>query len=120
VATPKVWFNQTQQFVKCTFAPARLLLPLYLLLTAAFEGTQRDVILVFLGGYLLAEVVFMALQAVLTVGYRQFRHLGWVLLWPLWRECLLVFATESWLSMPGRPLGLHGTRPLRITQAVIH
>jgi cellulose synthase/poly-beta-1,6-N-acetylglucosamine synthase-like glycosyltransferase len=120
VATPKVWFNQTQQFVKCAFAPARLLLPMYLLLTAAFEGTQRDVILVFLGGYVLAEIVFMSLQAVLTVGYRQVRHLGWVLLWPVWHEFLLVFATESWLSMPGRPLGLHGTRPLRITQAVIH
>ena len=120
VATPKVWFNQTQQFVKCTFAPARLLLPMYLLLTAAFEGTQRNVILIFLGGYVLAEIAFMALQVVLTVGFRQTRHLGWVVLWPLWHECLLVFATESWLSMPGRPLGLHGTRPLLITQAVIH
>jgi len=120
VATPKVWFNQTQQFVKCAFAPARLLLPLYLLLTAAFEGTQREVILVFLGGYVLAEIVFMTLQALLSVGYRQLRHIGWVLLWPIWHEFLLVFATESWLSMPGRPLGLHGTRPLRITQAVIH
>ena len=120
VATPKVWFNQTQQFVKCAFAPARLLLPLYLLLTAAFEGTQRNVILIFLGGYVLAEIAFMALQAVLTVGFRQVRHLGWVLLWPIWHECLLVFATEAWLSMPGRPLGLHGSRPLRITQAVIH
>ena len=120
VATPKVWFNQTQQFVKCAFAPARLLLPFYLLLTAVFEGTQRDVILIFMGGYVLAEIVFMALQAVLTVGYRQFRHFGWVVLWPVWHEFLLVFATESWLSMPGRPLGLHGTRPLLITQAVIH
>jgi cellulose synthase/poly-beta-1,6-N-acetylglucosamine synthase-like glycosyltransferase len=120
VATPKVWFNQTQQFVKCAFAPARLLLPMYLLLTAAFEGTQRNVILIFLGGYVLAEIVFMALQALLTVGYRQIRHFGWVLLWPMWHEFLLVFATEAWLSMPGRPLGLHGTRPLRITHAVIH
>ncbi len=120
VATPKVWFNQTQQFVKCAFAPARLLLPLYLLLTAAFEGAQRNVILIFLGGYVLAEIVFMVLQALLTVGYRQVRHLGWVVLWPVWHEFLLVFATEAWLSMPGRPLGLHGTRPVRITQAVIH
>ncbi len=120
VATPKVWFNQTQQFVKCAFAPARLLLPLYLLLTAVFEGTERNVILIFMGGYVLAEIVFMALQAVLTVGFRQLRHLGWVVLWPIWHECLLVFATEAWLSMPARPLGLHGTRPLRITQAVIH
>ena len=120
VATPKVWFNQTQQFVKCTFAPARLLLPMYLVLTAMFNGTERDVILIFLGSYLVAEMVFMALQSVLALGFRQSRHLGWVLLWPLWREFLMVFATESWLSMPGRPMGLHGTRPLRLTQAVIH
>ena len=120
VATPKVWFNQTQQFVKCTFAPARLLLPLYLLLTAMFEGTQRDVILIFLGGYVLAEVVFMGVQAILTLGFHQGRHFGWVLLWPVWHLFLMVFATESWLSMPGRPIGLHGTRPLVITQAVIH
>ena len=120
VATPKVWFNQTQQFVKSAFAPARLLLPLYLLLTAAFEGTDRNVILIFLGGYVLAEIVFMALQAVLTLGFHQARHLGWVLLWPIWHEFLMVFATEAWLSMPGRPIGIHGTRPAVITQAVIH
>ena len=120
VATPKVWFNQTQQFFKCTFAPARLLLPMYLLLTAVFEGTQRDVILIFLGAYVLAEMVFMLLQALLTAGYRQGRHLGWVLLWPLWHELLMVFATEAWISLPGRPIGLRGTSPVRITQAVIH
>jgi cellulose synthase/poly-beta-1,6-N-acetylglucosamine synthase-like glycosyltransferase len=120
VATPKVWFNQTQQFVKSAFAPARLLLPLYLLLTAAFEGTDRNVILIFLGGYVLAEIVFVTLQAVLTLGFHQARHLGWVVLWPIWHEFLMVFATEAWLSMPGRPLGVHGTRPAIITQAVIH
>ncbi len=120
IATPKVWFNQTQQFFKCAFAPARLLLPLYLALTAVFEGTQRNVILVFLGGYVVAELLFMVLQATLTAGYRQGRHLGWVLLWPLWHEFLMVFATESWLSLPARPIGLHGTRPAAITQAVVH
>ena len=120
VATPKVWFNQTQQFVKSAFAPARLLLPLYLLVTAAFQGTDRNVILIFLGGYVLAEIVFMALQAVLTLGFHQARHLAWVLLWPIWHEFLMVFATEAWLSMPGRPIGIHGTRPSVITQAVIH
>jgi hypothetical protein len=31
-----------------------------------------------------------------------------------------VFATEAWISIPGRPAGLRGTRPLLITQAVIH
>ena len=56
VATPKVWFNQTQQFFKSTFAPARLLLPMYLLMTALFEGTQRSVILVFLGGFVVGEI----------------------------------------------------------------
>ncbi len=120
VATPKVWFNQTQQFFKSTFAPARLLLPMYLLMTALFEGTQRSVILVFLGGFVVGEMAFMALQATLTAGYRQGRHLWWVLLWPLWHEFLMVFATEAWISMPGRPLGLHGTRPVAISQAVIH
>jgi cellulose synthase/poly-beta-1,6-N-acetylglucosamine synthase-like glycosyltransferase len=120
IATPKVWFNQTQQFFKCTFAPARLLLPAYLLLTAAFEGTERDVILIFIGGYMAAEVVFMLLQGLLTAGYRQLRHFGWVVLWPFWHEVLLVFSTEAWISLPSRPLGLHGTSPVRITQAVIH
>ena len=120
VATPKVWFNQTQQFFKCAFAPARLLLPLYFLLVALFEGTQRNVILIFLGGFLVGEMVFMLLQALLTRGYRQTRHLGWVLLWPFWHQFLMVFATEAWLSMPGRPAGIHGTRPALITQAVIH
>jgi cellulose synthase/poly-beta-1,6-N-acetylglucosamine synthase-like glycosyltransferase len=120
VATPKVWFNQTQQFVKSAFAPARLLLPLYLLLTAAFEGTERNVILIFLGGYVLAEIVFMGLQALLTLGFHQGRHLAWVILWPVWHDFLMVFATEAWLSLPGRPIGIHGTRPAVITQAVIH
>ncbi len=120
VATPKVWFGQTQQFFKSAFAPARMLLPIYLLLVAAFEGAQRDIIVVFMGGYVLAQVVFMLVQATLTTGYRQSRHLGWVLLWPVWHEFLMVFATEAWLSMPGRPAGIHGTRPVRITQAVIH
>ncbi len=120
IATPKVWFNQTQQFVKSAFAPARLLLPLYLLLTAAFEGSDRDVILIFLGGYVLAEIVFMTLQALLTLGFHQGRHIAWVVLWPIWHEFLMVFATEAWLSLPGRPVGIHGTRPAVITQAVIH
>ena len=120
IATPKVWFNQTQQFFKSAFAPARLLLPLYLLLTAVFEGTQRNVILIFLGGYVVAELIFMFLQATLTAGYRQSRHLGWVVLWTLWHEFLMVFATEAWISMPARPIGLHGTRPAIITHAVIH
>lgn len=120
VATPKVWFNQSQQFFKSTFAPARLLLPLYLLLTAVFEGTQRNVILVFIGGYVVAEMVFVLLQGALAAGYRQVRHFGWVLLWPLWHEFLMVFATEAWISMPGRPIGLHGTRPALVTHAVVH
>jgi cellulose synthase/poly-beta-1,6-N-acetylglucosamine synthase-like glycosyltransferase len=120
VATPKVWFNQTQQFFKCTFAPARLLLPAYLLLTAVFEGTERAVILVFVGAYLAAEAVFVVLQGLLTAGYRQLRHFGWVALWPFWHELLLVFSTEAWMSLPGRPLGRHGTAPARVTQAVVH
>ena len=107
IATPKVWFNQTQQFFKSTFAPARLMLPLYLLMTAVFEGTERNVILVFMGGYVVGEIVFMGLQALLTAGYRQTRHFGWVVLWPFWHEFLMVFATEAWISMPGRPIGLH-------------
>jgi hypothetical protein len=78
------------------------------------------VILVFAGAYIVGEVAFVALQATLTAGYRQVRHLGWVLLWPVWHEFLMVFATEAWLSLPGRPIGIHGTRPARITQAVIH
>ena len=120
VATPKVWFGQTQQFFKSSFAPARLLLPLYLLLVALFEGTYRNVILVFFGAYFIAEVVFMLLQLVGTSAYRQTRHFWWVLLWPFWHEFLLVFATDAWISIPGRPLGLHGSRPPPIAHAVVH
>lgn len=120
VATPKVWFNQFQQFFKSTFAPARLVLPFYLALTAVFIGSQRSVIIIFMGSFLLAEMAFLVLQAVAATGYRQARHLGWVVLWPLWHEFLMVFAVEAWLSMPARPLGLHGTRPPVISEAVIH
>jgi hypothetical protein len=51
---------------------------------------------------------------------RQSRHFGWVLLWPIWHERLMFFSTEAWISMPGHPIGPHGTRPALITQAVIH
>ena len=122
IATPKVWFNQTQQFFKCTFAPARLLLPAL----PAADGRVR--------------------------GDRAGRHPHlhrWLRGSPRWSSCssrpcsrpairqlpplrvgrpvallarvlLVVFATEAWISLPGRPVGLHGTRPAVITQAVIH
>lgn len=118
--TPKVWFSQAHQYFERVFSPARLMLPFYLLLTAIFEGTYRSVILIFLGAWVVFTVVFMALETVLAVGYRQVRHLGWVLLWPVWQEFLTLFSTEAWLSLPGRPAGIHGAKPPAVRQAVVH
>jgi cellulose synthase/poly-beta-1,6-N-acetylglucosamine synthase-like glycosyltransferase len=120
IATPKVWFNQTSQFFKSTLSPARLLLPIYLILLAIFEGENRNVILAFFGTYILAQMVFIVFEMVVMTKYRQVKKLPWILLWPFWHVCLIAFATEAWISMPGRPLGVHGTRPVAVTQAVIH
>ena len=120
LASPKVWFSQTHQFYKINFAPATLMLPIYLLMVALFEGAYRNVILVFLGAWVLGKIVFMGLETVLAAGYRQLHQLAWVLAWPVWELCLEMFATEAWLSMPARPAGIHGTRPTAVAGYVIH
>ena len=61
---------------------------------------------------MLAEIVFMTLQALLTLGSARVRHLGWVVLWPLWHEFLMVFATEAWLQ-PARPPRTRPVSPRR-------
>lgn len=119
-ATPKVWYSQERQFFSRTFSPARLALPVFLLMTAIFEGSYRNVILLFVGGYFFFTLVFMIFQTFLTVGYKQGRHIGWVIFWPLWQELLTIFSVESWISMPGRPAGLHGSAPAQVRTYVIH
>jgi cellulose synthase/poly-beta-1,6-N-acetylglucosamine synthase-like glycosyltransferase len=119
-ATPKVWYSQERQFFSRSFSPARLVLPIFLLLTAIFEGSYRNVILLFVGGYFFFTLVFMIFQTFLTIGYHQGRHIGWVLFWPFWQEMLTIFSVESWISMPGRPAGLHGARPVAVAGYVIH
>jgi cellulose synthase/poly-beta-1,6-N-acetylglucosamine synthase-like glycosyltransferase len=120
LATPKVWFSQAHQFFKCMYSPTRLMLPFYLLLVAAFDGSYRTAVVTFLGGWVIFTVSFTALEAVLAFGYRQARHLPWVLLWPFWQECLILFNSEAWLSLPGRPAGLRGSAPAVVAQAVVH
>jgi cellulose synthase/poly-beta-1,6-N-acetylglucosamine synthase-like glycosyltransferase len=119
-ATPKVWFNQMQQFFKCGFAPARIMVPAFLLLTAIFEASYRPVIVLFVATWVVGSMVFIALETALAAGYGQLRHVGWALVWPFWQECHAIFAAEAWLSLPGRPAGLRGTSAQRVTSAVIH
>jgi cellulose synthase/poly-beta-1,6-N-acetylglucosamine synthase-like glycosyltransferase len=118
--TPQVWFSQTRLFFKRVFAPIRLMLPFYLLLTAIFEGTYRNVILVFLGSWAVYIAAFTALETVLAIGYRQARHLGWVMLFPLWQSLQHVFSAECWLTLPGRPAGSRGAKPVVVKEAVVH
>lgn len=120
LATPKVWMSQTYQFVAHLFSPIRLMLPMYLLLTAVFEGTYRAQILVFLGVWVAYSILFMAVVVLLAVGWGQARHLGWVVLWPVWQLCLILWSTENWLSLPGRPVNVLDNRPVVVSKAVIH
>ncbi len=120
LATPKVWMSQTYQFVAHLFSPIRLMLPVYLLLTAVFEGTYRAQILVFLGVWVAYSMLFMVVVVLLAVGWGQARHLGWVVLWPVWQLSLILWSTENWLSLPGRPVGVLDNRPVVVSKAVIH
>ena len=118
VGTPKVWFSQTHQYFTKTFAPIRLMFYVYLVLTAAVDGTYRDVLLVFVGAWVVFSIVFSAIEALLCVGYGQTRHIGWVVLWPIWQLATTLWTVESWLSLPARPLVLRKARaPLT---AVVH
>jgi cellulose synthase/poly-beta-1,6-N-acetylglucosamine synthase-like glycosyltransferase len=120
LATPKVWFSHMHQFFARMFAPIRLTLPVFLLLTAAFQGIYRVPVLLFTGAWLFASITFVALESFLAIAYRQERRIGWLLLWPLWQICCTLFSTEAWLSLPPRPVVLHGPKAVAITEAVIH
>jgi cellulose synthase/poly-beta-1,6-N-acetylglucosamine synthase-like glycosyltransferase len=121
-ATPKVWFTQAHLFYAKTFRPLRLMFFFYLLVLAMFEGTYQSAILVFLGAYFVAMVVFILLGMVLALGYRFTRYALWSCAWPIWAFCTNVFSVESWLSLPGRPVGvLEGAEPeVHAAAPVIH
>jgi hypothetical protein len=93
----------------------------YLLVIAAFEGTYQSAILVFLGAYVVATVVLVALGVVLALGYRFTRYALWSCAWPLWELCTYVFSVESWLSLPGRPVAyMTSNADVRVGTPVIH
>lgn len=116
--TPKVWFTQTHQYFTKTFAPIRLMFYVYLLLLAAFDGTYRNALLVFVGAWVVFTIVFSAVQALLALGYGQLRHIAWVVLWPGWQVLTTLWTVDSWLSLPARPVGFE--RAETPTTAVIH
>jgi cellulose synthase/poly-beta-1,6-N-acetylglucosamine synthase-like glycosyltransferase len=121
LASPRSWYSQTHQFFKNVFCPARAMIPVYLVLLAVFAGgSYLGLVALIAAGYVVGEILFMASAFVLCLGYRQHRHLGWVLLWPFWQELLVWWPTEAWLSLPGRPAGFSGARPTRVTEAVVH
>lgn len=121
IATPKVWFSQYHQFFGRTFAPIRLTLPVYLVVMAVFEGTYRLPILLFAGAWVVSSTGFMVVESLLVVAYRFERRWGWLLLWPFWQACLVLFSAESWLSLPSRPASLFtGAKPVWVAKAVVH
>ena len=121
IATPQTWFSQSHQFFGRAFAPIRMMLPVYLLGIAVFQGTYRLPVLAFIGLRLVGSVMAMLIEMTLAVAYKKERHLGWVLLWPVWQFFILQFSTESWLSLPGRPASLiTGSKPAAVVKAVVH
>ena len=82
----------------------RIMLPFYLAISAVFQASWRTPVVAFLAAFCVAQIAFMTLEWCLAVGYGFGRRIGWVLLWPFWQYCLVVFSTESLLSLPGRPL----------------
>ncbi len=121
LATPKVWYSQSHQFFTRMFAPIRLMLPIYLFVVAAFNGVYTKPLLLTVGAWFIGQVSFMAFESLLATVYGQKRRIAWVLLWPLWQICLVLFSTESWLSLPGRPASLvRGMRPVEVAAPAIH
>jgi len=120
VGTPKVWFSHLHQIFLRAFAPVQFTLPLYLLLLAVFEGSYRYPILLFIAGWLIASISFMAVELYLSVVYRHARYLPWLLAWPVWRVCIIVFSVEAWLSLPGRPASWRGPQAQVVVEAVVH
>jgi hypothetical protein len=101
-------------------SPIFFVLPIYVVLYAAFQGAWRVPVVAAIAATFVGQVLFMLIALVLAVGYGFARHVGWVLLWPLWRCCLTMFSTESLLSLPGRPLTPFASRRTEIREAVVH
>jgi cellulose synthase/poly-beta-1,6-N-acetylglucosamine synthase-like glycosyltransferase len=120
VASPKVWFMQTLQFFRRVESPIAFMLPVYLAISAVFQGSWRTPVLAFFAAYCGAQIAFMLLEWFLAVGYGFGRRIGWVLLWPFWQYCLIMFSAESLLSLPGRPLAPLTRKRDVISEAVVH
>ena len=120
VAPPMVWFTQTHQYFRRVRSPIFFVLPFYLAISAAFEASWRTPVLVAITALLTAQVVFTLFTLVLALGYGFVRHLGWIVVWPLWRWSLTMFSTESLLSLPGRPLARRARDRRIIVEAVVH
>jgi hypothetical protein len=115
-----VWFTQTHQYFRRVRSPIFFVLPLYLAIYAAFESSARTPVLVTLAAMFVAQAIFILVTLVLAIGYGFARRIGWILLWPIWRWCLIMFSTESLLSLPGRPLKPLARDRQVIAEAVVH
>ena len=120
IASSKVWFMQTLQFFRRVRSPIAFMLPFYLAVSALFEPTWRTPVFAFLAAFCAAQIAFMTLEWFLAVGYGFGRRFGWILLWPFWQYCLIMFSTESLLSLPGRPLTPLTRKREVISEAVVH
>lgn len=119
-AAPKVWFSQTHLLLYKLLAPLRIAGILYIAIFAAFAGTYRFPVLVFLVAFLLLNVITQVVILLLAVRFRMIRHVGWLACWPAFSLLLHVFSLEALLSLPTRPAGLRGTRPDPILAPVVH
>jgi cellulose synthase/poly-beta-1,6-N-acetylglucosamine synthase-like glycosyltransferase len=119
-ATPKVWFTSYHQFFSRTFAPIRLMLPFYLLITLAFVPADRNAVAFIAAAWFVGSIAFIMIETFLVTAYRFERRWPWLILWPFWQVCLMIFSTESWLSLPGRPVGFSSSPDVKVTEAVVH
>ena len=96
------------------------MLPVYLLVTVAFDGTARTPVAIFAAAYFVGSIIFIAIESFLIAAYGFNRKWPWLLVWPFWQVCLTIFSTESWLSLPGRPVSFNPSGRFEVTEAVIH
>ena len=115
-----VWFSQTFQYFRRLRSPIFFVLPLYLVISAIFETEWRVPLVAALVALGVGQIVFVVITMLLAKGYGFTRHLGWVVVWPVWRYCLTIFSTESLLSLPGRPSPARLGERRAITEAVVH
>jgi cellulose synthase/poly-beta-1,6-N-acetylglucosamine synthase-like glycosyltransferase len=120
VAATGVWFTQTNMYFRRVRSPIFFMLPMYIAIYAAFEGTWRSTVVAAVAATIVGQVAFMIFSLLLATGYGYARYIGWALLWPVWRCCLTMFSTESLLSLPGRPFHLFTRRRQVISEAVVH